>query len=112
MWTRVTSLKSVNGRRPKRDGYGVRRARTSTQTAHLIIPEGATTASHATVYSDGNGKIAFSFGDKGDFRMGGKTTRHVTIPKQLSHMIPFGTRDVALIADGGMLILDTKQFAA
>lgn len=111
MWTRITSNKGKPVGRAKRTAFGVARGRTGFQSAKLIIPEGATAAPRASVYSDGNGKIAFSFGDKGDLKVSGQTTRSVSIPKQLAHMIPFGTRDVSLTEDGGMLILDTKQFA-
>lgn len=109
MWTRVTSLKVAKGRE-KRASFGVTRGRTGFQAAQLIIPDGATPAPRATVYSDGNGKIAFSFGEKGDFKLSGKTTKRVAIPRQLAHLIPFGTHDAVLSNDGGMLVLDTKQF--
>ena len=112
MWNKISPMRGLAGP-AKRTSFGVFRNKAGHQAAALIIPETAATAPRASIYSDGNGKIAFSFGEKGDLKVcGTKGARRVSIPKQLSHLIPFGTRDADLTDEGGMLVLDTKQFKA
>lgn len=113
MWTRV---KVTRGGRvaPKRTTFGVSRLRTGTQSATLLIPSDAVRGEFVSVYTDGNGKIAFAFGDKGDRRIyrpnKASHLRAATIPLHLASLIPFGTRDAAVYTDGDMLVLDTAQF--
>jgi hypothetical protein len=110
MWTKVTPSRAS---KPKRASFGVSRGRSGFQAATLIIPTTATVGPRASIYSDGNGKIAFAFGDKGELKVSvQKSSRKIAIPKQLSHLIPFGTRDVNMTDDGGMLVLDTAQLRA
>lgn len=115
-WTKVHRAPTLAGKVP-RTVPGVSRGRTGFQTATLILPIAMVADNtHASVYSDGNGKLAFALGTKGEFRVTtiNKSARckRVAIPKQFARLIPFGTQDAELIRDGDMLVLDTKQFVA
>ncbi len=110
MWTKV---KKNTAARPARSEFGVRRDRSGTQQAKLLIPGSAMRSGTAEIYSDGNGKLAFLIADKGSRKIAATGKSGVlSIPLNLSHLIPFGTRDAVLTADGDMLVLDTAQFKA
>lgn len=114
MWKKITKQvgrKNIGGSelrktpatfRPKKGG------------AHLVLPAGATDAIAADVFSDGNGKLAYVFADKGEYKLrkaGPKSkARIVTIPNSFAKRIPYGTTDVTLYTEAGMTILDLSQF--
>lgn len=115
MWTKVKKNAGNPGNPGggAKSGFRVHRQRTHQRGAILLVPEGKTTGMRATVYSDGNGKLAFSFGDQGDFavfRPSKSAKSHaVTIPATHNSRIPFGTTDVTLTQDGDMWVLDLNS---
>jgi hypothetical protein len=115
MWTKVKKPTSLTGKEP-RATFAVVRNRSGHRGAMLLIPARAKSGDKATIYSDGNGKLAFAFGDKGDysvFRRGPTATSYaVTIPSQHQDRIPFGVTEVSLAKDGDMLVLDLSTLSA
>lgn len=115
MWKKVKKERNSFGR-AKRETPAVRRGRTGARGAQLIIPEHMISGERASVYSDGNGKLAFVMGDTGEFKVFATTTngaaRSIAIPKPWAERIPFGTHDVSLAKDGDMLVLDLNTIAA
>jgi hypothetical protein len=112
MWTKLSKETSLSGREP-RTKPAVSRTRTGGKAATLILPKSYVNGPRANVYSDGNGKLAFALGEKGEFAVwtnGGKTsTSKVTIPTRFADRIPYGVTDVSLTIDGDMLVLDLSQ---
>ena len=110
MWKRI----KPQGGAAKRTKFGVVRANTGNQAASIIIPEGEATLSRASVYSDGNGKLGLRLHNKGDrvvYKSGGASAAasRVSIPASLAHLIPFGTRDVEVSREDGMIVIDTAK---
>lgn len=114
-WTKVEKTRrGLGAGMAPRTSFAVRRGRTGHQAATFIIPEGEVHGSRASIYSDGNGKLAFRISDKGDFSaFKGKNQRvaQVSIPARMASRIPFGTHDAEVTRDGDMLVLDLTQFA-
>lgn len=112
MWTKVKKHKSA--KREKRVVPAVSRIRSGNRQASLILPQGMATAAAADIYSDGNGKLAFAFSDKGAYKVFRRNRTSVSdaicIPLQFADLFPFGTNDAALTPDGDMLVLDSAQF--
>lgn len=103
-WTKV----AVRGRREPRASPAVSRNRTGARVATMILPGSmGPFPNRADLYSDGNGKLAFALGDEGaaSVRMSGRTAR-ITIPAQFADRIPYGTKDVSLVRDGDMFVLN------
>ncbi len=115
MWTKIT--KSSNRRRFVRAGRevpAVMRNRTGTKSACLVMPPHLVSAAQVNIYSDGNGKLAYSFDDRGEYKVrllssASKSVR-LSVPYNLSDRIPYGTTDAVLTRDGDMWVLDLSQF--
>ena len=110
MWKKIKPVRPSP--MPRRATPAVNRARTGDQAASLILPGDMVHADHATIYCDGNGKLAFAIGDRGEYKVkarGTSRTRCVTIPNTYADRIPYGTTDVSLSRDGDMLVLDLNQ---
>ena len=115
MWTKIT--KSSNRRsfgRAAREVPAVMRARTGAKRACLVMPSHLVSAARANIYSDGNGKLAYSFDDRGEYNVhlssrNSKSFR-LSVPYNLYDRIPYGTTDAVLTRDGDMWVLDLSQF--
>lgn len=115
-WTKVKPVKTITGRDPRKT-FGVRRNRSGSRSAalllpsHIEVPENA----RASVYSDGNGRIAFAVGASGEYKVirakGAEKSSKLTIPSQYAERIPYGTRDAEVTFDGDMMVLDLSQFS-
>lgn len=89
----------------------------SKTSASIRVPESVHGgAERASVYSDGNGKIAFSFGADGEFTAFkvNKTgsVRGVAIAKRLAGGIPNGTHELPERFEDGMLVVDLAALRA
>lgn len=112
-WTKVTKNSGKGaGRRPARTTPAVVRYKGG--NAHLVLPAGYTDAKAADVFSDGNGKLGFTFSNDGDYSIHkpskSATTSRLGIPTRFKDRIPLGTTDVVLTADGVVTVLDLSQF--
>jgi len=71
------------------------------------------TAKRADIFSDGNGRLAFSFATDGGYSVitpaKSSLCSHITIPAKFADRIPFGVTDVVLTRDGDLLVLDLAQ---
>jgi hypothetical protein len=113
-WTKVKPTRGGYGT-PARSQFAVQRPISSGGAASFIIPEQwAALGSKASVYSDGNGKLAFSIGDTGEYVVGksGPQSRakKVTIPSAFTPRLPYGTTDCRVEFDGSLIVLDLSQF--
>jgi hypothetical protein len=109
MWKKVQRQRATGG--APRTKFGVRRNKTGIKSAFLILPKGTTDKTSVSIYSDGQGKIALSFSDVGEFKVGKSgSTQLITIPHQFSALVPYGTRDCAVMWDDAMLVVDLTQF--
>lgn len=115
MWTKIKKATGTGNKRAPRDVPAVSRARTGSKNAVLVLPAPMVTAERCDIYSDGNGKLAFAQGRKGEYRVfkpsPNAACRAVSIPATMAHRIPYGTTDAVLTRDGDMLVLDLNQFA-
>lgn len=113
-WTKVKPTSNIKGR-AARSCFGVQRNRSGSKVASLIVPANVPTGERASVYSDGNGRLAFSTKDTGEYKVGntakGAKARKITIPGQYADLIPYGTRDAEVTFDGDMMVLDLSQFS-
>ena len=108
MWTKVTPKRAVGA--PARTVPAVQRPINDNGVASAIFPDGWAHGPRCDVYSDGNGRLAFKFGERGEYKVGtsGPKSRAklVTIPSQFRARIPYGTTDVMMTSEGGMYVLD------
>jgi hypothetical protein len=84
--------------------------------AYLMIPRDMVTGERVSIYTSGDGRIAFEFGANGDYtvRRTSRTsyTMRVVIPKALCGMIKFGLNDVDLErSPEGWLVLNPQTEA-
>lgn len=83
--------------------------------AALIVPAGMidADANRAEIFHDGGNRLAFRFGDTGEFAVwhwgNGARSLKVHIPAGFADAIPAGTTDVAVHKDGGFYVLDLGQ---
>lgn len=115
MWKKLTKGSGLNrAGKEARKTPAVSRSRSGAKIASLILPSGFVTAARADIYSDGNGKIAYAFSERGEYSVYTPTakakTLRVSIPKSVAGHIPYGTTDAVLTADGDMWVLDVSQF--
>jgi len=110
-WTKVENKRGIR----KRATPATSKLRSRPNVAVLILPHHMATGSRADIYSDGNGSLAFSFGETGKYAVsslsGRAATRRISIPTKYSADIPIGTTDAVLTSDGDMLVLDMSQFS-
>lgn len=113
-WTKLVSGKHCG--RSRRDTFAVRRNGAGSRIAYLVIPAKYHAGAAASIYTDGNGKLAFEFGETGEYVVrkpsGAASISLTVIPSEFAEHIPFGTTEANVVRDGDMLILDLKQFAA
>lgn len=110
--TAWTKIKKYDGRtsfgRAKRTSPAV--VRGSKGNASLVLPEGMVDATRADIFSDGNGRLGFTFGHEGAYaaRRANQSSRalRVSIPVKFAERIPMGTTDVVLTNDGPVTVLD------
>lgn len=104
----------ANWKKVEKVKVGIRRQRPAVaraaKAASLILPGGMVPADRADVYVDGD-LLAFHIHDGGSRcinKSGGAraASMKISIPVQFIPRIPFGTTDVELAEDDGMLILD------
>lgn len=111
MWTKVTKHEGRGGHRALARTVPAVQRPTCGSSSSLVLPSGMIRGKFCDIYSDGNGRLAFRMGAKGEYAVrahGGNGSRSggVTIPSMFASRIPFGTTDVTLEDDGGMLVLD------
>lgn len=115
-WKKYTRDRAKFGGRAPRTTTAVRKNRTQDNAAFLLLPADMAAGKMATVYTNGGDKIAFSIGERGDFKIGNAnkrgTLKTVVIPRALADRIPYGTRDCTTTRDGDMIVLDLAQFDA
>lgn len=114
-WTKIKPKNTINGRAP-RTTPGVARSRSGSRAAKVILPPNYVFGERADVYSDGNGKLAFSMGERGAYVVAksnnSRLARTIIIPSGYAHLIPYGTMDCELTRDGDMWVLDTSTLGA
>lgn len=114
MWTKITNSRGMGIARASRDVPAVMRGRTGAKAAYLVMPSHLVSAARANIYSDGNGKLAYSFDDRGEYKVNlfSRNSKSVklSVPYNLSDRIPYGTTDAVLTRDSDMWVLDLSQF--
>jgi len=109
-WTKVENKRGIR----KRATPATSKLRSRPNVAALILPHHMATVSRADIYSDGNGSLAFSLGETGEYAAvkasNDARAVRISIPAKYSASIPFGMNDVVLTSDGDMLVLDLSQF--
>jgi len=78
------------------------------------MPKDMAPMGRVSIYHDGGSRIAFQFDVAGEYavRQTSKTsyTVKITIPREISGIIPFGLHDITLTSGAeGMLVLDLRQ---
>ena len=109
MWKKIKRAKGAG--RDRRNTFGVRRTKTGNKSSFFLMPQGTTNKPAVNIYSDGKGNIAFEFADKGEFKVGkAGAVQQISIPREFASLIPYGTRDCAVMWDDSLLILNVNQF--
>ena len=114
MWKKITR-KRGGSMKASRKVFGVSRGVKTPRTARLLVPGSYQGLSgRVSIYSDGNGKIAFLDTPNGEYKVTASTKaakhRQVNIPAEFVPMIPYGTTDIDVTEEGGMIVVDTAQF--
>jgi hypothetical protein len=115
-WERFEKGSSHPLKAQRRDRPCVSRSQDRPDEAYLMLPRDMADGDRVSIYTDRQGRIAFEFDIAGDYavRATSRTsyTRRITIPKALTHAIPFGLHDVQLERSAeGWLILDPQAVA-
>jgi hypothetical protein len=109
-WTKIKSDARGKAGRLGRTQPAIQRHPSGNKQARLILPCGMMEKGRANIYSDGNGKLAFSASIDGEYAVRqnskGSKSLQISIPQCISAGIPFGTHNVDLGRDGDMLVLD------
>lgn len=84
------------------------RSQRNPNIAQLRLPRDIATARRVSIYHDGGHKIGLVFRDSGERSVGfcAGQYRLISIPRQLVDLIPFGTHEITLSDENGMLVLD------
>lgn len=108
VWKQVNSFTGQPGR-PSRRKPHVTRYESAPRAATLTIPLEMSRARSCTIYHDGSSKIGFVLSNVGDYKISasGPKWNLIRIPARLSHLIPFGSFDVKITTENGMLVFDT-----
>ena len=114
MWKKIKRTYNLKGR-DARSTFAVTRPPSGHRNAALLVPAVHAVSPRADIFSDGNGRLAFSFTPHGTYAVSGAGTspggaRRITIPADYAERVPYGTTEAQIVEDGGMLVLDLRQF--
>lgn len=115
MWQVIPDARGANfgnGRRTATN-FRVHRSPRNGQ-AYVTVPHTAAKADRFDWLSDGNGKLALFVSSKGKRKLSRPgpeaKCRYAFVPKDYTHMFPYGSHDLETTDDGGMVVIDTAQF--